>query len=175
MIVEDALADAAFEPHWAGPLAGFRAIQLTPLVSQNKDLSVLVSTHFDSSVNPMNATRGIVASMRSRRRRRSRRQRALTAQSERDLRLRQLIGGLNELGLFMLDPAGKVVSWNKGAERNAGWEASEILGKHFSLLFEPQEREAEKSGEALRRAVTEGRIEDQVSRVRKDGSVIGRT
>ncbi|HEY6676651.1 MAG TPA: PAS domain S-box protein, partial [Terrimicrobium sp.] len=97
------------------------------------------------------------------------RQRALTAQGERDLRLRQLIGGLNELGLFMLDPAGKVVSWNKGAERIVGWDAPEILGKHFSLLFEMQERDAEKSGEALRRAVTEGRFEDWVSRVRKDG------
>ena len=107
--------------------------------------------------------------MPRRRRRRLSDQRALTAQSERDLRLRQLIDGLNELGLFMLDPAGKVVSWNKGAERIAGWEASEILGKHFSLLFEPQEREAEKSGEAMRCAVTEGRFEDQVSRVRKDG------
>ena len=62
------------------------------------------------------------------------------------------------------------MSWNKGAERIAGWEASEILGKHFSLLFEPQEREDEKSGEAMRCAVAEGRFEDQISRVRKDGA-----
>ncbi len=170
VIVEDALADAAFEPHWAvAASAGFRAIQLTPLVSQDKEFIGVVSTHFRQQRQPNERDTRYARLYAEQAAETIERQRALTAQSERDLRLRQLIGGLNELGLFMLDPAGKVVSWNKGAERIMGWDAPEILGKHFSLLFEPQEREAEKSGEALRRAVTEGRFEDQVSRVRKDG------
>ena len=170
VVVEDALADAAFEPHWAvAASAGFRAIQLTPLVSQDKEFIGVVSTHFRQQRQPSERDTRYARLYAEQAAETIERQRALTAQSERDLRLRQLIGGLNELGLFMLDPAGKVVSWNKGAERIMGWDAPEILGKHFSLLFEPQEREAEKSGEALRRAVTEGRFEDQVSRVRKDG------
>ena len=170
VIVEDALADAAFEPHWAvAASAGFRAIQLTPLVSQDKEFIGVVSTHFRQQRQPSERDTRYARLYAEQAAETIERQRALTAQSERDLRLRQLIGGLNELGLFMLDPAGKVVSWNKGAERIMGWDAPEILGKHFSFLFESQEREAEKSGEALRCAVTEGRFEDQVSRVRKDG------
>ena len=170
VVVEDVLADAAFEPHWAvAASAGFRAMQLTPLVNQNKEFFVLVSTHFRQQRQPSERDTRYARLYAEQAAETIERQRALTAQGERDLRLRQLIGGLNELGLFMLDPAGKVVSWNKGAERIVEWEAPEILGKHFSLLFEPQERDAEKSGEALRRAVTEGRFEDQVSRIRKDG------
>jgi PAS domain S-box-containing protein len=170
VVVEDVLADAAFEPHWAvAASAGFRAMQLTPLLNQNKEFIGLVSTHFrvqrQVSERETRYSRLYAAQAAET----IERQRALTAQSERDLRLRQLIGGLNELGLFMLDPAGKVVSWNQGAERIAGWEASEILGKHFSLLFEPQEREEEKPGEAMRCAVAEGRFEDQMGRVREDG------
>jgi PAS domain S-box-containing protein len=170
VVVEDVLADAAFEPHWAvAASAGFRAMQLTPLINQNKDFIGLVSTHFrvqrQVSERETRYSRLYAAQAAET----IERQRALTAQSERDLRLRQLIGGLNELGLFMLDPAGKVVSWNQGAERIAGWEASEILGKHFSLLFEPQECEEEKPGEAMRCAVAEGRFEDQMGRVREDG------
>ena len=171
VVVEDVLADAAFEPHWAvAASAGFRAMQLTPLINQNKDFIGLVSTHFRLQRQPSERETRYSRLYAAQAAETIEDQRALTAQSERDLRLRQLIDGLNELGLFMLDPAGKVVSWNKGAERIAGWEASEILGKHFSLLFEPQEREDEKSGEAMRCAVAEGRFEDQISRVRIDGA-----
>ena len=170
VIVEDALADTAFEPHWpVAASAGFRAMQLTPLIDQSKKYIGLVSTHFRQQHQPSERDKRSAKLYAEQAAEAIERQRALTAQSERDLRLRQLIGGLNEIGLFMLDAAGKVVSWNKGAEHIAGWAASEILGKHFSLLFEPEEREAEKPGEALRRAVTEGRFEDQMSRVRNDG------
>src|SRR5262245_19266748 len=169
VVIEDVLADAAFEPHWAiAASAGFRAMQLTPLTNQDRKFIGLVSTHFRTQRQPSERETRSARLYAERAAETIERQRGLIAQSERDLRLRQLIGGLSELGLFMLDPAGKIVSWNKGAERIAGWEAPEVLGKHFSLLFEPEEREAEKPGDAMRRAVTEGRFEDQVSRVRKD-------
>ena len=170
VVVEDVLADAAFEPHWAvAASAGFRAMQLTPLINQDKEFIGVVSTHFRVQRQPSERETSYAHRYAEKAAETIARQRALTAQSERDLRLRQLIDGLNELGLFMLDPAGKIVSWNKGAERITGREAPQILGRHFSLLFEPQEREAEKAGEAMRRAVTEGRFEEQVSGVRKDG------
>jgi PAS domain S-box-containing protein len=170
VIIEDVLADAAFEPHWAvAAAAGFRAMQLTPLIDQEREFMGVVSTHFKLQRQPSERDTRYARLYAEQAATTIERQRALTAQSERDLRLRQLLGGLNEFGVFMLDPAGKIVTWNKGAERIAGWEASEMLGKHFSLLFEPEEREAEKPGEAMRRAVAEGRFEDQASRVRKDG------
>ena len=169
VIIEDVLADAAFEPHWAvAAAAGFRAMQLTPLIDQEREFMGVVSTHFRLQRQPSERDTRYARLYAEQAAKTVERQRALTAQSERDLRLRQLLGGLSEFGVFMLDPAGKVVTWNKGAERISGWEASEILGKHFSLLFEPEEREAEKPGEAMRRAVAEGRFEDQASRVRKD-------
>ena len=170
VVVEDVLADAAFEPHWpVAASAGFRAMQFTPLISQDKELIGLVSTHFRQAGKPNERDTKYARLYAEQAAHMIDRQRALIAQTERDLRLRQLIGGLNEAGIFMLDPAGKVVSWNQGAERIAGLEAPEILGKHFSILFEPEELEAEKPGEAMRRAVAEGRFEDQVTRLRKDG------
>ena len=170
VVVADVLADAAFEPHWAvAASAGFRAMQLTPLTNQNKELMGVVSTHFRQQRQPSERDARSARLYAEQAAQTIERQRTLTTERQRDLHLRQLIGGLHEFGLFMLDPAGKVVSWNKGAERIAGWEAQEILGKHFSLLFEPEEREGEKPGEAIRRAVAEGRFEDRVSRVRKDG------
>ena len=170
VVVEDVLADPGFEPHWAvAASAGFRAMQLTPLSTQNKKFMGVVSTHFRQQRQPNEREMRSARLYAQQAAQAIERQRALTAQSERDLHLRQLMGGFHEFGIFMLDPAGKVVTWNKGAERIAGLEAQEILGKHFSTLFEPAELELEKPGEAMRVAVAEGRFEDQVNRLRKDG------
>jgi PAS domain S-box-containing protein len=170
VVVEDVLSEPAFEPHWpVAASAGFRAMQLAPLINQDKELIGIVSTHFRQQRRSNERETRCTRSYAEQAARAIERQRALTAQSEHDLHLRQLIGGLNEFGIFMLDPAGKVVTWNKGAERIAGFEAEEILGKHFSVLFAPDELEAEKPGEAIRVAVAEGRFEDQVQRLRKDG------
>src|SRR5262245_36242687 len=89
VVVEDVLSDAAFEPHWAvAASAGFRAMQLTPLINQNKDFIGLVSTHFrvqrQVSERETRYSRLYAAQAAET----IERQRALTAQSERDLRLR---------------------------------------------------------------------------------------
>src|SRR5579864_2503790 len=85
-------------------------------------------------------------------------------------RLRLLIEEVKDYAIFMLDPEGRVASWNKGAERMRGYHAEEIMGCHFSRFFTPDDAKAGKPEEELDQAVTEGRVETEGWRVRKDGS-----
>jgi PAS domain S-box-containing protein len=88
--------------------------------------------------------------------------------SEESLRL--LIDGARDYAIVLLDPEGRVTSWNEGARRLKGWEAEEILGRHFSVFY-PEERMAEGHPEReLACAAAEGRYEEESYRQRKDGS-----
>src|SRR2546426_1137493 len=78
--------------------------------------------------------------------------------------------GGKEYALLMLDPAGRVVSWNGGAERIEGYSVQEILGQHISRFYPPQDVQAGKAERGLQVAAAEGRWEDEGWRVRKDGS-----
>jgi PAS domain S-box-containing protein len=84
--------------------------------------------------------------------------------------LRLLIAGTIDYAIFMLDPTGRVVSWNAGARRMNGYEAEEIIGKHFSLFYPPEALERKWPAEELERAERDGRFEDEGWRVRKDGT-----
>ena len=70
----------------------------------------------------------------------------------------------------MLDPEGRVATWNPGAERFKGYTADEIIGQNFSVFFTPEDREAGLPQRALRTAAAEGRFEAEGWRVRKDGT-----
>jgi PAS domain S-box-containing protein len=83
---------------------------------------------------------------------------------------RRLLEGVKDYAIYMLDPAGHVVSWNEGAGRIKGYQSSEILGKHFSCFYVPEDREAGKPAHDLQEAVSRGRFEEQGQRIRKDGS-----
>lgn len=85
-------------------------------------------------------------------------------------RFRLLVESVQEYALFMLDPAGRVVSWNAGAERIKGYPAEEIVGCYFSLFYMPEDVEARKPELALEAAERTGRSEDEGWRVRKDGT-----
>lgn len=87
---------------------------------------------------------------------------------EADLRL--LVESVVDYAIFMLDPAGRVLSWNAGAERIKGYTAEEIIGQHFSVLYPPEDVAAGKPGRELAAAMTEGRFEDEGWRIRKDGT-----
>ena len=70
----------------------------------------------------------------------------------------------------MLDPTGRIASWNAGAERIKGYRADEIIGQHFSRFYSADDVQAGKPDQELRVAAAEGRCEDEGWRVRKDGS-----
>jgi PAS domain S-box-containing protein len=85
-------------------------------------------------------------------------------------RFRLLIQGVPDYGMFTLDTGGHVASWNAGAQRIKGYRAEEILGKHFSTFYPPEDIAAGKPDNELRTAIAEGRLEDEGWRLRKDGS-----
>jgi PAS domain S-box-containing protein len=81
-----------------------------------------------------------------------------------------LVESIQDSAIFMLDPDGRVASWNASAERIKGYRAHEILGEHFSTFYPPDDVEQGKPQWALEIAEREGRHEDEGWRVRKDGS-----
>jgi PAS domain S-box-containing protein len=83
---------------------------------------------------------------------------------------RLLIESITDYAIFMLDPEGRVTSWNQGARIIKGYEASEIIGRHFSAFYPPSDIEAKKPERELELAAKHGRIEDRGWRLRKDGS-----
>ena len=96
-----------------------------------------------------------------------RQQEELLRQSEERFRL--LVEGVKDYAIFMLDPTGRVVSWNGGAERVSGYKAEEIIGRHFSALY-PEESVRKKWPEQeLAMAREHGRFEDEGVRLRKNG------
>lgn len=81
-----------------------------------------------------------------------------------------LVGSITDYAIFILDPQGRVSSWNPGAERIKGYTASEIIGQHFSRFY-PQEDVAQgKPARYLEYAVSQGRFEVEGWRLRKDGT-----
>jgi PAS domain S-box-containing protein len=84
-------------------------------------------------------------------------------------RFRLLIEGVVDYAIFMLDTDGVVTSWNAGAERIKGYKRDEILGKHVSRFFLPEDLEAGKPWEELAAARRDGRAESEGWRVRKNG------
>jgi PAS domain S-box-containing protein len=85
-------------------------------------------------------------------------------------RVRLMVDGVSDYAIFMLDPDGHVASWNRGAERIKGYRASEIIGKHFSVFYPPEDVANGKTERELKVAVARGQCEDEGWRVRKDGS-----
>src|SRR6476620_7434724 len=71
----------------------------------------------------------------------------------------------------MLDAAGCIISWNKGAEQLKGYAARELLGKHFSICYTPEDQEKLIPPRNLKLAAELGRFEEEGWRVRKDGSL----
>jgi PAS domain S-box-containing protein len=85
-------------------------------------------------------------------------------------RFELLVQSVTDYAIYMLDPEGRVTSWNAGARRFKGYDADEIIGEHFSRFYTPEEREKEIPRIALETAKREGRFEIEGWRVRKDGS-----
>lgn len=89
--------------------------------------------------------------------------------SKREERFRLLVDQVQDYAIFMLDPEGNISSWNAGAERIKGYTRAEIIGRHFSRFYTPEDRESGKPQRLLRIAADKGRVEDEGWRVRKNG------
>jgi PAS domain S-box-containing protein len=89
---------------------------------------------------------------------------------ESEERFRFLVEGVRDYAIFTLDPGGKVVSWNAGAERIKGYKAEEIIGHNFSRFYLQADIDLGKPEAELQIAAASGRSEIEHWRVRKDGS-----
>lgn len=81
-----------------------------------------------------------------------------------------MVNALRQVALIILDSQGQVISWNPGAEQIKGYTAQEIVGRHFSCFYPPEDIEAGKPQRILEAAVAEGLYEEEDWRVRKDGT-----
>jgi PAS domain S-box-containing protein len=95
---------------------------------------------------------------------------AATATREVSEQFRVLVQGVVDYALYLIDPEGRVTTWNAGAERIKGYTAEEVVGRHFSVFYTPEDREAGEPAYALETARRTGRFEKEGWRVRKDGS-----
>ena len=83
---------------------------------------------------------------------------------------RLLVASVRDYAIFALDANGKVLTWNVGARQLKGYEAHEIIGRHFSTFYPPTDIAAGKPQMELVAAAQQGRFEDEGWRVRKDGT-----
>lgn len=90
-------------------------------------------------------------------------------------RFRLLVDGVTDTAIYMLDPNGCVSSWNPGAERIKGYTQDEVLGRHLSMFYRPEDVAAGKPQAALDAALRDGRFEEEGLRVRKDGEAFWAT
>lgn len=91
-------------------------------------------------------------------------------QQESDELARVLLEKVKDYAILMLDNAGRIVSWNIGAERILGYQAAEVLGMDFCQIFTAHDNEKGQPEFELKEAQEKGRAEDERWHVRKDGS-----
>jgi PAS domain S-box-containing protein len=84
--------------------------------------------------------------------------------------LRLLVDAQTEYAMFLLDPEGRVATWNLGAQRIKGYEPEEIIGEHFSRFYTEEDLARNHPEHELQIARAAGRYEEEGWRVRKDGS-----
>jgi PAS domain S-box-containing protein len=89
---------------------------------------------------------------------------------ETEQRFRTLVDNVKDYAIYWLDPSGRIVTWNAGAERIKQYRAEEILGQHFSRFYTPEDVAAGEPERTLETAAAEGRVENEGWRVRRDGS-----
>ncbi|MGV3658121.1 MAG: PAS domain S-box protein, partial [Chitinophagaceae bacterium] len=86
-------------------------------------------------------------------------------------RFRLMVEGVQDYSIFMLDPQGYIMTWNDGAKNIKGYNAHEIIGKHFSIFYTAEDLKAQKLENEMATAIATGRYEEEGWRVKKNGSV----
>lgn len=100
----------------------------------------------------------------------SRRHSAEQALLESEQRFRMFVEGVTDYAIYMLDATGRITDWNSGAQRIKGYRTDEVLGRHVSIFYTPEDVAGGVPGRTLAVAGSEGRFEVEGWRVRKDGS-----
>ena len=85
-------------------------------------------------------------------------------------RFRLLVNAVTDYAIFMLDPEGRVQSWNAGAQRMKGYTSTEIIGQHFRRFYPLEKQQVRHPEHELEAALRDGHYEEEGWRVRKDGS-----
>ena len=102
---------------------------------------------------------------------RSRELEARESQIATEAREQRLIDAAHDFAIYELDRDGRILTWNKGAERLKGWKAEDIIGKPYNVLHTPESRAQNSPGRELKIAAETGRFEEEAPRMRKDGSI----
>src|SRR3954469_752439 len=87
-----------------------------------------------------------------------------------DEQFRLLVESVEEYAIYMLDPVGKVLTWNSGAQKIKGYSAEEIIGKNYACFYTGEDVAMKRPEHNRAAALERGHIRDQGLRVRKDGS-----
>ncbi|HRK48027.1 MAG TPA: PAS domain S-box protein, partial [Nocardioides sp.] len=85
-------------------------------------------------------------------------------------RFRLMVDVVRDYAIFMLDPEGRITSWNLGAQRTKGWSADEIIGQHFRIFYPAEQQQLRHPEHELELALRDGVYQEEGWRVRKDGS-----
>lgn len=104
--------------------------------------------------------------------------RDISEQKEAEIMLRQdeerfrlLVEGIQDYSIYMLDTQGNIITWNQGGQQLTGYSSAEIIGKHFSIFYSPNDLLNDKPAMELQTAMQKGKYEQEGWRIKKNGSV----
>ncbi len=163
-VISAALADY----FWMEPVSQFAITNVADLISLVVFLASGTLISYMAEVTHRAQARANKAEEESRLA--SEREKATIALKESEERFRLFVEEVRDYAIFMLDNEGRVVSWNTGAEQIKGYRADEIIGRHMSCFYTPEDITREWPLHLLQKAEVEGRWEDEGWRVRKGGS-----
>ncbi len=121
-------------------------------------------------IDPIRDSKGVLTGYAKVTRDLTERKAATQALRQSEEQFRRLVQGVTDYAIYMLSPEGIVTNWNLGAQRIKGYAPAEIIGKHFSQFYTPEDRERGDPQRALETAIREGRFEKEGWRLRKDGT-----